>query len=86
MSIHYLLGFEMNEKEIEAMIKVGLPHDLVEVTGDGYHFEAVVVSSAFEGLTTLQRHRAIYATLGAAMGNEIHALSIQSALTPAENK
>lgn len=74
----------MDGQEIEKIIKENLSHQYVEVTGDGHHFEAVVISQAFEGLNTLQRHRAVYATLGRLVGNEIHALSIKSALTPAE--
>ncbi len=43
---------------------------------DGVHFEATVVTDAFAGKPTLQRHRMVYATLGNAMGNEIHALGL----------
>ena len=56
----------------------------VEVRGaDGRHFEALIVSEQFAGQRTLQRHRAVYATLGTLVGEEIHALSLRT-LTPAE--
>jgi acid stress-induced BolA-like protein IbaG/YrbA len=61
------------------MIRAGLPDAEVVVTGDdGVHFEARVVSAAFEGKSTLQRHRMVYATLGEAMGREIHALALRT--------
>jgi BolA protein len=51
--------------------------------GGGGHFRVVVVSSAFEGKSLLERHRMVYAAVGEAMHREVHALSI-SALTPTE--
>ena len=67
------------------MIRAGLPDADVRVTGDdGVHFEAVVVSPSFDGLTTLRRHRMVYATLGSYMGREIHALGLRT-LTPEES-
>ncbi len=75
----------MDSLTIEQMIRAGLPQAEVTVRGaDGVHFEATVVSEAFEGKGTLQRHRMVYATLGNKMGNEIHALGLTT-LTPAEN-
>ena len=61
------------------MIREGLPDADVTVSGDdGVHFEAVVVSPAFAGKSTLQRHRMVYATLGSLMGKEIHALGLRT--------
>ena len=75
----------MDSKVIEQMICKGLPDAEVTVSGaDGVHFEAVVVCPAFQGLPTLKRHRMVYATLGALMGNEIHALGLRT-LTPEES-
>jgi acid stress-induced BolA-like protein IbaG/YrbA len=75
----------MDSLTIEQMIRSGLPEAEVSVSGeDGVHFEAIVISEAFEGKSTLQRHRMVYATLGAAMGNEIHALGLTTR-TPGEN-
>lgn len=74
----------MNVDAIRALIEAGLPEATARVTsGDGVHFEAVVVSPAFAGKLPLARHRMVYATLGERMGGEIHALQIR-ALTPAE--
>ena len=48
------------------------------------HFRVAVVSSAFEGLASLARHRAVYAAVGRLMETDIHALSID-ARTPGES-
>ena len=64
---------------IEQMIRTGLPDAEVTVSGaDGVHFEARVVSPSFAGIPTIKRHRMVYATLGSYMGNEIHALGLQT--------
>ena len=70
-------------ESIRASIASGLDCDLVEVAGDGHHFEALVVSRAFDGLSRIARHRLVYAALGERMREEVHALSIR-ALTPEE--
>jgi acid stress-induced BolA-like protein IbaG/YrbA len=74
----------MTADEVTQLIRTGLPDAQVRVlTDDDTHFEAVVVAQQFEGRRHLQRHQLVYATLGALMGREVHALSIQ-AFTPAE--
>ena len=74
----------MDTEAIRQLIESGLPGSTATVSGaDGVHFEAIVVSDAFVGKATLQRHRLVYATLGARMGHEIHALSL-STLAPDE--
>lgn len=74
----------MTANEVTGLIQAALPGAQVQVlTDDGTHYEAVVVASQFEGKRSLQRHQLVYAGLGARMGREIHALSIQ-AYTPAE--
>ena len=75
----------MGTDEIKRMIEAGLDGSTAEVTGDGTHFEATVVCSAFEGKNPLARHRLVYATLGDRVGSTIHALSIR-AFTPGEWK
>jgi acid stress-induced BolA-like protein IbaG/YrbA len=68
---------------IKHAIEAGLACELVEVDGDGQHFQALIVSSAFEGLSRVKRHQLVYGALGDRMRAEIHALSMQT-LTPAE--
>jgi acid stress-induced BolA-like protein IbaG/YrbA len=64
-------------------IDAGLACEHLDVLGDGHHFEAVIVSAAFEGKSRVQRHQLVYAALGDRMRQEIHALSMRT-LTPAE--
>ncbi|MGN6153133.1 MAG: BolA family protein [Lysobacteraceae bacterium] len=74
----------MTPDTIRQLIEQGLPGAQVRVFGDdGVHFEALVVSEAFQGKLPLARHRMVYGTLGTLMGNEIHALALKT-LTPAE--
>lgn len=74
----------MNADTIRQLIEQGLPGARATVQGDdGVHFEATVVSEAFAGKLPLARHRLVYATLGARMGGEIHALALRT-LTPGE--
>lgn len=55
-----------------------MPGSSVGVDGDGTHFEAVIVSSAFNGKTLLERHQLVYNVLGEAMKERIHALSLKT--------
>jgi acid stress-induced BolA-like protein IbaG/YrbA len=68
---------------IHGYIKNGLECTHLEVEGDGQHFQAIIVSPAFEGKRLIQRHQLVYAALGDRMREEIHALSMKT-LTPAE--
>lgn len=68
----------MQSEEIQTMIQRGLPEAEVKVTGDGRHFDAVVISEAFAGKSLLEQHRMVYATLGSKMGGDIHALTMRT--------
>jgi acid stress-induced BolA-like protein IbaG/YrbA len=70
-------------EEIKAYIQNGLECSYISVEGDGQHFFATIVSSAFEGLRPIARHQKVYAVLGDRMKEEIHALSFKT-LTPEE--
>jgi len=54
-----------------------------DTVGDGDHLDMVVVSEAFEGKTTLQRHRMVYAPLSDLLGGALHALALKT-LSPRE--
>jgi acid stress-induced BolA-like protein IbaG/YrbA len=71
-------------QQVRDFIQAGLACQHVEVEGDGRHFFATIVSSAFEGLPRVRRHQRVYAALGERMREEIHALSMKT-LTPAEH-
>jgi acid stress-induced BolA-like protein IbaG/YrbA len=69
----------LSAAQLEDYIKQGLTCDYVKVLGDdGTHFEAVIVSSAFEGKSMIQQHQLVYGALGDRMRAEIHALSMKT--------
>ena len=70
-------------ESVKQGISSGLACEHLEVLGDGQHFEAVIVSKAFEGKSRVQRHQLVYAALGDRMRQEIHALSMRT-LSPTE--
>ena len=70
-------------EDIKRAIEAGLACEHVEVDGDGRHFQAVIVSEAFAGLSKVRQHQLVYGALGDRMREEIHALSMQT-LTPAQ--
>ena len=74
----------MTSEELQFIIAAGLPCEHIELSGDGQHWYATIVSSSFEGQRPIQRHQKVYATLGGRIQtNEVHALSMKT-FTPAE--
>jgi acid stress-induced BolA-like protein IbaG/YrbA len=65
-------------RSIEDSIRAGLECTHLEVSGDGAHFEAVIVSPRFSGLTRVRQHQLVFAALGDRMREEIHALSMKT--------
>ena len=77
----------MSPSEIEGMIKEALPDAQVKIEdlrGDGDHYAAYVVSKDFEGKTRVQQHQMVYQALRGRMGNELHALALQTAVPTAD--
>jgi acid stress-induced BolA-like protein IbaG/YrbA len=74
----------MTADEVARMIEAGVPgcRALVQ-SADNVHFDAVVIAAAFEAKRSVQRHQIVYASLGAKVGNEIHALALK-VFTPGE--
>jgi len=68
---------------IRSIIEAGIACERLDVQGDGQHFQALIVSAAFAGLSKVRRHQLVYAALGGRMREEIHALSMTT-LTPEE--
>ncbi|MDC8444595.1 MAG: BolA/IbaG family iron-sulfur metabolism protein [Nitrosomonas sp.] len=69
---------------IKQHIENSLPCELVQIDGDdGYHFQAIIVSSKFRGRRTIQQHQLVYQALGEKMKQDIHALSMKT-YTPEE--
>jgi len=74
----------MTARELADLIQAALPQARVDVSSDDdTHFSALLVAEQFEGLRPLARHQRVYGALGARVGREIHALSIE-AHTPEE--
>ena len=74
----------MSPERVAELIRAGLPGAVVRVeSDDNTHFASQIVAEQFAGLRPISRHQLIYKALGALMGREIHALSIE-ALTPEE--
>lgn len=74
----------MDPRDIAALIEQNLAGARAEVHTDGQgHYEATVISEAFAGKRSLQRHQLVYGTLGDRVGREIHALALQT-FTPDE--
>lgn len=67
--------------DIKSWIEVNLPNSRVTVTGDGKHFEAIVICDDFAGKNILERHRIVYTALGHRMQSQIHALSLRTLTT-----
>jgi stress-induced morphogen len=71
----------MNAGEIEAMIRKALPDAQVtieDLRGDGDHYAAYVTSASFKGKSRVQQHQMVYEALKGRMGNELHALALQT--------
>ncbi len=72
----------MNAQILQELIAKHLPEAIVMVSGDdGAHFEALVVTTAFIGLSPVKQHQLVYQALGERMREEIHALALRT-MTP----
>jgi len=71
----------MTPTELEAALKAAFPDGDVAVkdlTGTQDHYQARIVSSAFEGKSRVQQHRLVYTALGDAMKGPVHALALET--------
>ena len=70
-------------EDIKKWIEQNLVESKVEISGDGRHFDAVIVCAGFAGKTRIQQHQMVYAALGDRMKDDIHALSMRT-MTPGD--
>jgi len=66
---------------IEALIREGIPDarvEIVDLAGDGDHYEAHVIAESFRGLPIVKQHKRVYEALGGRMGTELHALKLKT--------
>jgi stress-induced morphogen len=71
----------MAASEIEALIRAAFPDAEVtidDLAGDGDHYQARVVSSAFKGKSRVEQHKMVYDALKGRMGGVLHALALQT--------
>ncbi len=71
----------MEVSELQQMIKNALPDAEIHIDdlrGDGDHYSARIVSSAFEGKSRVQQHKIVYDALQGKMGGQLHALALQT--------
>lgn len=71
----------MPVQEVEALLKKAFPGEKVQVDnpqGDGEHFQVLIVSGRFAGKSMVEQHQLVYAALGNAMRQAIHALALRT--------
>jgi len=72
----------MTADQIEADLREAFPDaeiQLQDLAGDGDHWRARIVSSAFAGLPRVRQHQLVYAALKGKMGGVLHALALETA-------
>ena len=72
----------MDAGVIKQMIVEAMPDAVVvieDLRGDGDHYAAHVTSEVFRGKTRVQQHQLVYKALKGKMGDELHALAVQTA-------
>ena len=73
----------MAADQIRELIRQGIPDahvEIVDLAGDGDHYEARVVAESFRGLSRVMQQRRVYDALGGRMGTELHALKLSTAV------
>ncbi len=71
----------MPADQIETLIREGIPDariEIVDLAGDGDHYEARVFSESFRGQPLVIQHKRVYEALGGRMGTELHALKLKT--------
>jgi stress-induced morphogen len=73
------------QDKLEDILREGFPDAEIvieDLAGDGDHYKARIVSTAFAGLPRVRQHQLVYAALKGRMGGELHALALETS-TPA---
>jgi stress-induced morphogen len=68
--------------DLESILREGFPDAEIQIedlAGDGDHYKARIVSTAFKGLPRIRQHQLVYAALKGRMGGELHALALETA-------
>lgn len=73
----------MEATEIEEMIRESIPDATVtiqDLRGDGDHYSAHVISQEFAGKSRVKQHQMVYKALKGKMGDDLHALALQTSI------
>jgi stress-induced morphogen len=73
----------MEASDIIKFIKESIPDadvHIEDLRGDGDHYAATVISASFEGKSRVAQHQMVYKALQGRMGEELHALALQTAI------
>ena len=71
----------MQAHDIEKLIQESIPGAEVtieDLRGDGDHYAVYVTAPAFAGKSRVQQHQMVYQALQGRMGNELHAMALQT--------
>lgn len=71
----------MSQDDLKAHIREAFPDAEIviqDLAGDGDHYRAKIVSSAFAGVPRVKQHQMVYAALKGKMGGELHALALET--------
>ena len=71
----------LKSEEIKDLIKEAIPDAEIiiqDLAGDENHYSATIKSKIFNGKTKIEQHKIVYKSLKGKMGNELHALSINT--------
>ena len=73
------MGLKM--EEIKSLIKEAIPDaeiTIQDLAGDENHYSATIKSKAFNGKNKIEQHKMVYKALKGKMGNELHALALNT--------
>ena len=68
-------------EEIKNLIKSAIPDaeiTIEDLAGDENHYSATIKSKVFSGKSRIEQHKLVYKALGSKMGNELHALVLNT--------
>ena len=68
-------------EEIENLIKESIPDAEIKIedlAGDENHYSATIKSQVFKGISKIDQHKLVYKALKGKMGNELHALALNT--------
>tara|TARA_Y100000590_G_scaffold441688_1_gene568771 strand:- start:195 stop:425 length:231 start_codon:yes stop_codon:yes gene_type:complete len=68
-------------EEIKNMIQKAMPDaeiSIQDLAGDNNHYSATIKSKIFNGKSKIEQHKMVYKALEGKMGNELHALAINT--------